>query len=201
MEAQAKVFIVLTRSPTILSRLIHRVTRAEYTHAALALDENLEYMFSFGRRRVSNPFIGCFKRENLNDEIYGDCAELPGVVAEIPVTPSQYAEICDIVESFLLNHHNYSYNILGLIRNLVRMPVENNTRFFCSEFVYYVLNESGVCDLGILGEGIRPEMLLEINGCIAFKGNLMLLRNKRTKQSKNRQFLNLRRSAQTNRQS
>jgi hypothetical protein len=171
-----------------LSRLIHRVTQAEYTHAAIALDEGLEYMFSFGRRRVSNPFIGCFKRESLNDEIYGDCAELPGVVAEISVTPAQYAEICSIIESFLLNHHNYSYNTLGLVRNLVRMPAESDTRFFCSEFVYYVLNESGVCDFGMVRGGIRPEMLLEISGRIAFEGNLMQLRNKRTKQPRRQQI-------------
>jgi hypothetical protein len=189
VETQAKIFIVLTRSPTILSGLIHRVTRAEYTHAALALDENLEYMFSFGRRRMSNPFIGCFKRESLNDEIYGNCEELPGVIAEIPVTPAQYAEICGIVESFLLNHHNYSYNTLGLIRNLVRMPAENDTRFFCSEFVYYVLKESGVCDFGIMREDIRPEMLLEINGRIAFDGHLALLRNKKTQPHKRQQVL------------
>jgi hypothetical protein len=191
LETQAKIFIVLTRSPTILSGLIHRVTRAEYTHAALALDENLDYMFSFGRRRVSNPFIGCFKRESLNDEIYGNCEELPGVIAEIPVTPAQYAEICGIIESFLLNHHNYSYNTFGLIRNLVRMPSEHDTRFFCSEFVYYVLKESGVCDLGVLRGDIRPENLLEINGRIAFEGNLAQLRNKKTKQQNRQRFLNL----------
>ncbi|MDR1292236.1 MAG: hypothetical protein LBJ91_02415 [Clostridiales Family XIII bacterium] len=189
MKTQAKVFIVLTRSPTLLSRLVRRVTRAKYTHAALALDEGLEYMFSFGRRRASNPFVGCFKRESLNDDIYGACAELPGVVAEIPVTPAQYAEICGIIESFLLNHHNYSYNTLGLIRNLARVPAENDKRFFCSEFVYYVLNESGVCDFGMLREGIRPEMLLKVNGRIAFEGDLILLRNKRAPQAGSRRFL------------
>jgi hypothetical protein len=197
VETEAKVFIVLTRSHTILSGLIHRVTRAEYTHAALALDENLEYMFSFGRRRVSNPFIGCFKRESLNDEIYGECEELPGVIAEIPVTHAQYAEICNIVESFLLNHHNYSYNTFGLIRNLMRVPAEDDTRFFCSEFVYYVLKESGVCDFGMIRGDIRPEMLLEIDGRIAFEGNLMLLRDKRTKQPKRQRFLSF---SQVNRQ-
>jgi hypothetical protein len=190
VETQTKVFIVLTRSPTILSRLIHRVTRDKYTHAALALDENLEYMFSFGRRRVSNPFIGCFKRESLNDEIYGACTELPGVIAEIPVTPVQYATIRGMVESFLLNHHNYSYNTLGLIRNLIRLPAENSTRFFCSEFVYYVLRESGVCDFGEISGSVRPEMLLKINGRIAFEGDLTLFRKERTTLPKFQRFFN-----------
>lgn len=162
----------------MLSNLIHRITRAEYTHAALSLDAGLEYMFSFGRRRPSNPFVGCFKRESLSEGVYGRCAELPGVVVEVPVTRGQYAAICGIVESFLLNHHNYDYNTLGLIRNLARIPGEGGTRFFCSEFVYYVLNESGVCDLGLLRGDIRPETLLEVEGRIAFEGNLLQLRGK-----------------------
>jgi hypothetical protein len=174
----------------VLSNLIHRVTRADYTHAALALDEGLEYMFSFGRRRVSNPFVGCFKRESLNDEIYGGQAQLPGVIVEIPVTPGQYAAVSGIIESFLLNHHRYSYNTFGLIRNLMRMSGESDTSFFCSEFVYYVLKESGVCDLGMLRGDIRPETLLAVGGSIAFEGDLLLLRGRGAKQPKRRQFLN-----------
>ncbi|MDR1495579.1 MAG: hypothetical protein LBS67_01480 [Clostridiales Family XIII bacterium] len=276
---QKKVFVVLTRSSTTLSRLIHNVTRDEYTHAALALDENFEYMFSFGRRRASNPFIGCFKRESFNDEMYGGCAELPGVILEIPVTNEQYGAICGMIESFLLNGHTYRYNAFGLVGNLIRLPREifakamvrahrfsrrfsyditelfaeerrqiggegarhrsnrrfpeetsigdmsldspmdlahiagekrrdtggitrlfaeerrqiggegarhrsnrrfphDNTRFFCSEFVYYVLNESEVCDLGMERGEVRPQTLLKIDGRVTFSGDLTRFRER-----------------------
>jgi hypothetical protein len=186
---QKKIFVVLTRSRTTLSRIIHRVTRDEYTHAAIALDENLYYMFSFGRRRASNPFFGCFKRESLNDEIYEGCAGLPGVVLEIPVTPGQYDAICSMIELFLLDSHRYGYNTLGLAKNLIGLPGENNARFFCSEFVYYVLRESGVCDLGVSRGGVRPQMLLNVDGRVIFDGNLLLLRRKMTTPQTHRRFL------------
>lgn len=67
------LYVVLARSNTILSRLIHVIKEDEYTHAALSLDRDLEYMFSFGRRSANNPFIGCFKRERLDEGLYAHC--------------------------------------------------------------------------------------------------------------------------------
>ena len=37
---KAHLYVVLTRTNTVISRLIHLVTRDEYTHAALALDRD-----------------------------------------------------------------------------------------------------------------------------------------------------------------
>lgn len=72
-----KLYVVLTRSNTIISNLIHIIKEDEYTYAALALDRNLEYMFSFGRRYANNPFLGCFRREQLHKGIYARHKELP----------------------------------------------------------------------------------------------------------------------------
>jgi hypothetical protein len=167
------VYVVLMRSGTALSRLIHKLTGDTYTHAALALDRNLEYMFSFGRRRAENPFCGCFKRERLNDGIYKNHTKLPGVILELPVTAGQYERVRGIIESFLLDSHMYDYNVLGLVKSLLQLPGANDTRFFCSEFVYHVLYESGVCDFGMDREHVRPQTLLRLNGRIAFEGNLI----------------------------
>ena len=40
------IYILLTRSTTILSRLVHFVTEDTYTHAALAFDEELKTLYS-----------------------------------------------------------------------------------------------------------------------------------------------------------
>ena len=44
------LYVVLTRTNTIISRLIHLFTQDEYTHAALALDRELTEMYSFARQ-------------------------------------------------------------------------------------------------------------------------------------------------------
>lgn len=167
-----KIYVVLLRSTTVLSRLIHHIKGDEYTHAALAFDEELNYMFNFGRRRPGNPFIGCFKHERLDDGVYKKAPILPGIILGITVTPEQYARVLDLFEKFLLDSHMYSYNYLGLFGNLFQRNHRNDYRFFCSEFVYHILFESGICDLKKPRGLVRPQDLLHINGEIVYAGDL-----------------------------
>lgn len=41
------IYIVLSQTGTVLSRVLRLFTRAEYNHVSIALDENLDYMYSF----------------------------------------------------------------------------------------------------------------------------------------------------------
>lgn len=173
MVPSKKIYIVLTRSTTILSRLIHCLKGDEFTHAALAFDKELNYMFSFGRRRPGNPFVGCFKRERLDEGIYKNALSLPGIIIEIPVSPLQYENISEQIETFLLDSHLYSYNYLGLAGNLFNRIHQDCRRFFCSEFVYHVLNRGGVCDLKMPRGRVHPQDLMRLGGKVIFKGNLM----------------------------
>lgn len=177
LVSSKKIYVVLTRSTTVLSRLIHHLKGDEYTHAALAFDRDLNYMFSFGRRRPGNPFVGCFKRERIDESIYKNESRLPGVIIEIPVSPEQYLSISSQIETFLLNSHLYSYNYLGLAGNLFNRVHHNNTRFFCSEFVYHVLHRGGVCDLKMPRGRVHPQDLTRLGGEVIFKGNLMEYRH------------------------
>lgn len=172
MSDKQYIYVVLSKSSTILSSAINRLKGDDYTHAAVSLDKDLAYMFSFGRRRAWNPFVGCFKRESINDGVYKQMGTLPGVVIEIAVTPTQYQAVCSLLEGFLLDAHTYGYNYFGLAGNLVGASYGDSRRFFCSEFVYHVLHQSGICDLGIPRGIVRPQTLLKIEGRVIFEGNL-----------------------------
>lgn len=166
------VYVVLSRSRTVLSRTIALATRDEFTHASLALDPGLELMFSFGRRRAGNPFVGCFRRERFDDGLYRGMDTVPGVVVELPVTPAQHEAVCTRISEFLLDSHAYSYNASGLVNVLIGRGSPDDTRFFCSEFVYHVLQGAGVCDLGVERWQVRPQMLAELPGEVVFRGDL-----------------------------
>lgn len=167
-----KLYIVLTRSNTILSGLIHMIKEDEYTHAALALDKNLEYMFSFGRRYTRNPFYGCFKREQLNKGVYAQQKNLPGLIMELTVSDSEYRQVKNMVEEFSLNRHLYAYNYMGLINGMLGIGYYSEKRFLCSEFVYYVLHQCGICDLALPRNLVRPQNLTQLDAKILFCGNL-----------------------------
>ena len=53
-----KVYIVLTQTGTILSRAVKLYTGKQYNHASIALDEELEELYSFGRVNPYNAFVG-----------------------------------------------------------------------------------------------------------------------------------------------
>lgn len=166
------LYIVLTRTNTVISNLIHMVTNDDYTHAAISLDKELESMYSFARRNTYNPFIGRFKKEDINEGIYKFNEILPGTIIEVEVTKEQYEKAKALIDSFINNSDKYKYNYRGLIYNLLNKPVTIENRFLCSEFVYFILKESGVVDFNIARNLVKPQDLLKVNGKIIYEGNL-----------------------------
>ena len=73
------LYIVLTRTNTTMSRLIQIFKNDKYTHAAISFDKNLNQMYSFGRKHTFNPFIGGFKKEDINKGIYKLSQTVPSV--------------------------------------------------------------------------------------------------------------------------
>ena len=167
-----RLYIVLTRPQTVLSWLIRFIKKDDYTHAAISLDRGLRQMYSFGRKVYFNPFIGGFVQERLDQGLYKLHKILPGVVLEIEVSKEQYAKANDLLERFILKKNTYKYNYLGLLSSLFQKEACCCSRFLCSEFVYYILKESGIVDLKISRNLVRPQNFLDIKAKIIYQGNL-----------------------------
>lgn len=45
-----QLYIVISQTGTLLSRILKQITGAEYNHASISLSRDLERMYSFGRR-------------------------------------------------------------------------------------------------------------------------------------------------------
>ena len=166
------LYIVLTRTNTIISKLIQIFTHDKYTHASISFDKNLNKMYSFGRKYTFNPFIGRFKKEDIDRGIYKVFPTIPSVVIEIQVSTKQYHKAKNLLEQFISNSNLYKYNYIGLLHNLFNISVNYDHRFFCSEFVYHILNESGIVDFNKSPNLIRPDDLLDIEGKIIYEGDL-----------------------------
>ncbi|MDF2948751.1 MAG: hypothetical protein K0R07_771 [Sedimentibacter sp.] len=167
-----RIFIVLTRTNTMLSKMIGIIKNDEYTHASISLSRNLDCMYSFGRKNKFNPFIGCFAKENLNEGVFGLQKKINGIVLEIEITPEQYDKAKILLNEFILNSNSYKYNYFGLICSLLNIEAYRNDRFLCSEFVYYILNECCAANLNKPRNLVRPQDLLNLKSRVLFKGNL-----------------------------
>ncbi len=167
-----QLYIVLVRTDTVISRLIQFAKKDEYTHAAISLDENLDCMYSFGRKYTFFPFVGRFKHETIDKGVYRFHKTLPGIVLEVEVPDKQYQKVQSLLRQFILKDDIPKYNYLGLVFGLFNMAVCCQDRFTCSEFVYYVLKESGILDLEVPRNLVRPQNLLDIESKVVYEGNL-----------------------------
>lgn len=165
------IYIVLIHSSTVPSRLIGFFTRDKYTHASISLDKELRQMYSFSRRWATNPFIGCFKREVIEDALHNNRVAIPSVVLELSVTEEQYMMVITQIEAFVKERNRYGYNYIGLLANFFRLKYKNDARFFCSEFVYHILYESGILDLRIHRGFVSPQDLLKVGNKIVYEGD------------------------------
>ena len=59
-----KIYIVISQTGTILSRILKALTKNPYNHSSVALREDLHVLWSFGRRHPYNPFWGGFVKES-----------------------------------------------------------------------------------------------------------------------------------------
>jgi len=170
------IYIVLTRTPTSLAKIIRTLKGLHYSHASMAFDRELYYMFSMGRRWTNNPFSGCFVQENINKGVYRRSARVPCAVMELPVTETQYARMASVTKEFLLNCDAWRFNTVGLIYHLMGLGQQDSNSFFCSEWVYFVLREGGVCDLHCPRQAVNPEDLADIcqglGGRLIYRGDL-----------------------------
>lgn len=166
------LYIVLTRTNTVMSKLIQRIKSDRYTHAAIALDKELNHMYGFGRRNTYNPWIGGFRKEDINEGVYRRCPHLPGAIIEVEVTKEAYETAMILLNHFEMNAQHYKYNYLGLLHNLMNKEIVHDDRFLCSEFVYYLIKEIGVGELNRPRNLVRPMDLLNLGGRIIYEGNL-----------------------------
>ena len=166
------LYVVLTRTNTIVSRLIQLIKDDEFTHAAISLDKELNYMYSFSRKHTYNPFIGVFRKEEINKGLYKLQRSLHGTIIEIEVSRQQYKAAKGLLNHFIDNSNLYKYNYKGLLDGVLNKESCYDYRFLCSEFVYYILKESGIVDFNISRNLVRPQNFLNLDGDIVYRGNL-----------------------------
>lgn len=53
-----KIYIIMSFTGTILSRIIKMYEHDKYCHVSISLDKKLNQMYSFGRLNPYNTFIG-----------------------------------------------------------------------------------------------------------------------------------------------
>lgn len=156
-EKNKCVYIMVSKTSTWPSNVIKLWTKQPYAHTSLALDIELNEMYSFARKKVRNPFDCGFISEDITTGVFGRDINTTCQIARLWVTAKQYKNLMRILNKFKRDKSFYRYNYIGIFGVMCNRAVERKYNYFCSQFVYHVLNKAGV-DMFEKKPGlVRPE--------------------------------------------
>ena len=144
MGRKREIYILLTHSGSLLSKFIGIYTKEPYTHVSIALDRDLNEVYSFGRLYPSNPIYGGFVREDISNGTFGRFPETRCALYSLNITEHKYKRLRSELMEFMINQNRYGYNFLGLFGVMLGIPIERSHNYFCSQFVATLLNNSGI---------------------------------------------------------
>lgn len=139
-----KIYILLTFSGSLLSRMIKLWTKEPYSHVSVSLDMDLEELYSFGRKHPKNPLFAGFIKEDVLQGTYARFPKTECALYELDIDEVGFKRLTRELDKFKEGQKKYRYNLLGLLGVIVNRPVDREYSYFCSQFVSEVLNNSGI---------------------------------------------------------
>ncbi len=135
MEAKRQLYIVISQTGTVLSRILKFFTGAEYNHASISVSADLQQMYSFGRRHPYNPFWGGFVKESPDTGTFKRFYKTKAVIIAVDIDEQRYNELCYFLKEMHLRRKKYHYNYLGVCLGAVHIAYKRKNYYYCSEFV------------------------------------------------------------------
>ena len=173
MNLSKKIYIVLSQSGSIPSRVLKFFTHDEYNHVSISLTPTLETMYSFGRRYIQFPFPGGFTEECVNGGVLKYFPKTKIKIIEIRVEESKYNLFQAVINYFIHNKKTFKYNYFGVFVALFKINFRQQKRFYCSQFVKTCLDILDFDGIENLPEVTKPINFLKLkNGKVIYTGLL-----------------------------
>ena len=150
------IYIMLSQTNTSCSKIFQFFTRAPYNHVSIALDENLNFLYSFARQNLYIPLIAGFVKEDINSGIYKIYHNTLCEIYRLSITQEQYDILERSIQNFEDNEDKYRYNFAGLLAMLFNIPFQRQYHYVCSQFVAHVLQEANAVKFQKHVSLIRP---------------------------------------------
>lgn len=164
------VYILLTDTGSLLSKMIKLYTKKPYNHASISFDSQLFEVYSFGRKRADNPFNGGFVKEDIRQGLFrqADCA-----IYSLTVSDEQMEHMKNLIREMERQKDAYRYHFIGLFGFLLNKPITSKNAFFCSQFVATILVECHLMNAKKPLSLIAPADLQQIAGLkLMYEGKL-----------------------------
>lgn len=143
MEKQEYVYIVLIKALTGLGTVGRKITKYEYTHIALSMDEKLDDFITFSRKKHYSPFESGFMHETRDCYIFGSNEKVKIKAFKLPVQKENLNKI-NIYIRKIEKDPEYIFNLYSMIT----MPIIHGFRIYkthnCMSFIGKIIELSQV---------------------------------------------------------
>ena len=153
---EKSVYILLTRSGTWFSRLIHLATDDCYTHASIGLDGPNGPFYSFARKYARFALPAGLVMEEIRLEVQTKRQQIPCCLYALSVPLPVYERLRRQIDRMYAPKDRYHYTLLGAVACYFNHPMPRENHYFCSQFAASLLERSGAVELGKAPELVRP---------------------------------------------
>lgn len=167
------IYIVLTKSETILSKIIYMIDKDLYMHASISFESDLSILYSSSRKNGKTILPAGPCREYLDKGYLGNHPSIRCAVYRLYVPDEVYEKTLYEVLRIINNNEQYHFNIIGLIACKLHIPLSRQHHFFCSQFVSEVLGRSGALEIPKETSLMKPidyTYITELTCC--YQGNI-----------------------------
>ena len=114
-----QVYVLVSKTATVTSKLVHTFTHGTYTPASLAITPETDKFYSYARRRLYNFLVGGIINEDIHTFVFARFPDCNCALFEIDVSDEDYDRIKAQIDLCLDNYDKATYSFLGaaLMRN------------------------------------------------------------------------------------
>lgn len=158
--AERTIYILLTRSGTWFSRLIHFATRDDYTHASIGLDGPDGPFYSFARKYRCLALPAGL----VEEQVTPFRRAVPCCLYELKVSEQTYFRLRRKLRAMYAHREEYHYSVLGVVACYFNLSLQRRRHYFCSQFVAGLLEDCGAAELPKPPALLRPAELSWVKG-------------------------------------
>ena len=159
-----KIYILLSQTGTIPSKMLKIYTHAEFNHVSISMGFGLDEMYSFGRRYLRFPYPGGFVAEGKNRGIFARYPNTQIALLELEVAQDKFLLLRDRLAEMNAQRKLYRYNFKGVFFASIGVVYHKENRYYCSEFVRDILVDCGIAEAKDFPKIVMPVHFLRLPG-------------------------------------
>ena len=150
------IYIIETHSGTFPSKVIKKITKYQFSHVLISLDNKLDKMYTFGRRTVQNPLNSGFIIESTNSPFYEKFKDTSCKVYELKISKKKYKMLKKIINKYEKTPEKYNYDIIWLCLRMFRITIKRKNHYVCTSFIAELITQTKIYDFDKPCEKVKP---------------------------------------------